>query len=132
MNLHAIVRPVIGAVNPNRIVTWIRSTGYTTNAAGARTPSTAPGVNVDAQIQAMTARDLQHKDLQNIQGVMRAVYLFGNVAGVIRADKKGGDLLQFSQNLGETVQTWLAVAILETWTPDTAGWCKVAVLLQNE
>ncbi len=129
MNLHGIVRGAINAVNPDQVVTWRRSNGYDTNAAGKRTPTYAD-TTVGAQVQASSASDLQHVDFLNVQGVKRSVYLFGNVQGTVRPDVKGGDLLVFPQNIGGTPATWLVVAVIETWNPDAAGWCKVGVVLQ--
>ncbi len=62
----------------------------------------------------------------SMQAVMRKVYMYGNVVGIVRADKTGGDLLYFPQVPGGTAQEWLAVVIFETW-PD---WCAVGVALQ--
>ncbi len=113
------------------MVDWSRNTGYTTGADGTRTP-TYVTTTVGAQIQALTGKDLQHRDMQNIAGVKRAAYLFGNVQSVVRADGKGGDLLTFPQNIGDQPQKWLIVAVLETWNPDVAGWCKVGIVLQDD
>ena len=55
------------------------------------------------------------------QGTIRAAYLYGNLAGVVRPDSKGGDLVEFNS------QSWLVVKVLETW-PD---WCKVAIVYQG-
>jgi hypothetical protein len=130
MNLHGIVRGAIGTVNPDQAVTYRASTGYSTGADGTRTPTYAADVTVSAQVQALSGQDLKHTDFLNIQGVKRAVYLFGNTQGVVRPDVKGGDLLVFPQALGGTPQTWLVVVVLETWNPDRLGWCKVGVVLQ--
>jgi hypothetical protein len=131
MNLHALVRGAINTVNPDQLVTWRRNTGYTTGAAGDRVPQYVDTPDVGAQVQAATGKDLQHRDMMNVQGVVRSVYLFGNVQGVVRPDAKGGDVLVFPQNRGDTPQPWLVVAVLETWNPDAAGWCKVGVVLQD-
>ncbi len=130
MNLHAAVRGPINAVNPDQSITWRQSTGYTTGAAGARVGTYTDFTGVGAQVQALTGKELQHRDMLNITGVTRGVYLFGNVQSVVRPDAKGGDLLVFPQNRGGTPQTWLVVAVLETWNPDATGWCKVGVVLQ--
>jgi len=82
------------------------------------------------QVQALSAEDLKHPNFLNVQGVKRAVYLFGNVQGTVRPDAKGGDLLVFPQNRGGLNRTWLVVAVFETWTPDAQGFCKVGVVLQ--
>lgn len=131
MNLHGIVRGVIPSVNPDTDIIWQQSNGNTVNAAFKPTPGYAADQPVRGNVQALTGKDLRHPALQNIQGVVRGVYLFGNVQGVVRPDAKGGDLLVFPQMRGGTPQTWLVVAVLETWGVDGGGWCKVAVNLQQ-
>lgn len=126
MNLHAAVRGAVTTVNPDIQATWQQSTGYSTDGGGKRTPGYANST-IPIQVQALTAQDLTHLDYLNIQGVMRAVYAYGNIQGVVRPNLKGGDLLTFAQP-GGVPQIWLVVAVLETW-PD---WCKVAVCLQND
>lgn len=128
MNLHGLVRGVITSVNPDVQVGYWKSNGYTQDATFKQVPSYAHSVQIPAQVQALSGKDLRHEALQNIQGVVRAVYLYGNVQGVVRADMKGGDMFGFAQVPGGTVQYWKVVAVLETW-PD---WCKVAVTLQTD
>lgn len=129
MNLHAIVRGAINSVNPDIVGTWRKSTGATTAADGKRTPgfTDAP---VSLQVQAATGDDLEHTNFANQQGVYRKVYAFGDVEGVVRPDLKGGDLLLFAFN--GVVRNWLVVHVLETWQPDTAGWCCVLAALQED
>jgi hypothetical protein len=124
MNLHAIVTNVISSVNPPQAATLLVSNGSVTNPDGSRVPSYLAAQSVDAQVQALTAREVQHLDSLNIEGVMRAVYLNGFLEGANRALAKGGDILKFGG------QTWLVVQVLETW--DTDNWCKVAVALQTD
>ncbi len=131
MNLHGIVRGAISAVNPDRSITWRRSTGSTTGASGAQTPTYTDATIPRAQIQAASGETLQHTAYQNQQGVFREVWAYGDVQGVVRPELKGGDLLLFAPTLGGTVRTWLVVHVVETWTPDTAGWCHVLVALQE-
>lgn len=125
MNLHGLVRSAINTVNPDQLITLKRSNGYITDKAGKQIPQyeTLKGM---AQIQAMSSSDLRHTDNLNIQGTMRAVYLQGNWCGVVRADQKGGDILEFGQTPNSPVQTWKVVSVVETW-PD---WSKVIVCLQ--
>jgi hypothetical protein len=130
MNLHQVVRGAITAVNPDMVGIYRASTGYTVDGAGNQTPTYATDAAIDIQVQALTWKDLQHRDMQNIQGVARACYVFGNKQGVARPNVQGGDLLLFPQNVGDANSTWLVVAVLETWTPDAAGWCKVGMVLQ--
>ena len=129
MNLHAVVRDQIPAVNPDRDGTWRHSTGYTTAANGSRTP-TYTDIPVQLQIQSLTGKDLHHMNMLNIQGVQRVVYMYSNVQGVVRTDQQGGDLLLFSQDIGGAVAIWKVVVVLETWTPDVLAWCKLGVTLQ--
>src|SRR5262249_43582502 len=126
MNLHGIVRGAITSVNPDVMVPYYKSTGFTQDAAFRQTPSFATPVTVPCQIQALSGKDLRHAELQNIQGLKRAVYMYGNTQGVDRVEAKGGDLLYFAEVPGGTSRVWKVVTVLETW-PD---WSKVAVVLQ--
>ena len=85
MNLRGLVNSYTQLTNVNIPINWIQSTGYTTNAAGKRTPTNLT-LTVKAQVQALDTTNLQHTDGLNITGVMRSVYMYGNAAGVVRAD----------------------------------------------
>ncbi|OZI63285.1 hypothetical protein CAL28_10680 [Bordetella genomosp. 11] len=74
------------------------------------------------QVQALTGKDLAQLQGLNLQGVVRAIYLYGDTQGVNRPSQKGGDLIIFDS------QTWLTVTVLETWP----GWSKVAATLQMD
>jgi hypothetical protein len=126
MNLHGIVSPAIGTVNPQRLIPYYASAGYTQNAAFKQVPAYADAINIQAQIQALTGKDLRHEALQNIQGLFRGVYIYGNKQGVDRVEAKGGDMFWFAEVPGGTARLWKVLAVLETW-PD---WSKVAVVLQ--
>lgn len=121
MNLHGIVSGAIGAVNPPISATLQQSTGYTTNPDGSRTPAYSDAQPVSIQVQALTASEIRHLDSLNIQGVMRAVYFYGDINGLVRPSSMGGDLVTFNG------QNWLIVQILESW-PD---WTKAAIALQQ-
>ncbi|WP_233343478.1 hypothetical protein [Burkholderia cepacia] len=129
MNLHGIVSGVIGTVNPFVPVTLQQSTGYTTALDGERTPTYATSPQ-SVQVQALTAKEIQHLDGLNIQGVLRKAYLNGDWRGVYRATNQGGDLLQFAAVAGVSASlqgtTWKVVQVFETW-PD---WCALAIQLQ--
>lgn len=127
MNLHGIVRGAITTVNPDLLVPYYRSAGYGKDSTFAQTPQYAAPVNVPIQVQALTGRWLQHRDLLDIQGVLRSVHMYGNTQGIVRADKKGGDLLYFPQVPGGQSYFWKVAAVLETW-PD---WCHLAVVMQT-
>jgi hypothetical protein len=121
MNLHRIVSKSVGVVNPMQPITISPSIGSTTGADGKRTPSYGPAVQARAQIQPLQYTDIVQLDGLNIQGKRRALYIDGNWEGIVRADKKGGDLITFSDG-----SSWHVVLVLESW-PD---WCKVAVTEQ--
>ena len=126
MNLRGIANALTQAINSNRSIVWQQSTGYATDASGKRTP-TFNSQTVQAQIQPIDGSDLKHLDSLNIQGVFMSVYLYGNVAGLVRADQKGGDILQFSQVPGGPVHSWVVTMVRETW-PD---WSRVIATLQQ-
>ncbi len=126
INLRAIANSAIQQINPNIIGTLLRSTGYTTQPGGKRAPTFAT-LTGEIQVQAIGAKDLEHMNFLNIQGVMRLVYIWGNWAGVVRADQKGGDILQFPQIPGSEVQDWRVVNVKETWPT----WSSVIVVLQS-
>lgn len=126
IDLRSIANSVIQDVNPNITATWQQSTGgYTTDAAGHRTATTA-ATTVEIQAQALAGDALKQIDGLNIQGVMRNVRMSGNLQGAIRADQRGGDTLAFPEFPGGAVKSWRVVHVLETWPT----WCSVVVVLQ--
>ena len=125
MNLHAIAGPCVAAVNPWVVAAIQRSTGYTTSGDGDRVPTYATPADVQCQMQALQYNDIMQLDSLNIQGVKRAIYMNGNWQGLVRSDKKGGDLITMPDGT-----VWLVVLELENWS-STDGWCKVAVTQQN-
>ncbi|HIE4429983.1 TPA: hypothetical protein ACXM9H_000954 [Burkholderia multivorans] len=130
MNLYSIVSGVIGTVNPFVPVTLQQSSGtYDTAPDGSRTPHYNASLQ-SVQVQALSAKEIQHLDGLNIQGVLRKAYLNGDWRGVYRATNQGGDLLQFAAAPGVPASlqgtTWKVVQVFETW-PD---WCALAIQLQ--
>lgn len=132
LNLHSIVRGAIGAVNPEIVGQWVESTGYFQDVDFSQVPQYAAPATVGLQVQALGARDLQHPNFINVQGVKRSVHMFGNTQGQVRIDAKGGDLLKFPQVLGGQIYTWLVVVVFETWNPTGPGWCRLGVVLQTD
>lgn len=126
MNLRSIVNGAIQGINSDTVVTWVQSNGYSTSPDGTRTPNQS-SQDVSANVQALSGTDLRHVDGLNIQGVMRSVYLYGDVEGIVRADGKGGDILQFPEVPGGTIRNWLVTQVMETWPT----WCRVIVTLQQ-
>src|SRR5579859_3307653 len=106
-NIHALVSGAIATVNPFVSATVQRSTGYTTSPDGTQVPAYT-SFGISCQVQALAYKDLVQLDGLNIQGVRRAIYLTGWVAGVVRADRKGGDLIVFPTGTLPEGNTWLA------------------------
>lgn len=125
IDIYGLANSVIQDVNPDSSISWVRNSGYTTDDAGKRTATTTT-TTILAQIQGLSASDLRHIDGLNIQGVMRSVHMKGNVQGVVRADSKGGDILQFPEIPGESNKNWRVIQVMETW-PE---WSRVIVVLQ--
>jgi hypothetical protein len=120
MDLRGLANGVTATVNPNKTVTVRRSTGYTIGAGRKQVPAYADPVTGPAQIQALDANDIKQLDGLNIQGTVRAIYLRGVLAGVVRPDGTGGDLVEIG------AETWLVVKVLEGWPT----WTKAAIVLQ--
>lgn len=121
MNLHALVRSSIQAVNPDTYGTLRQSRGYSTADDGSQVPYYMDPIDVYLQVQPISTGDLEKLDGMNIQGELWAVYLNGrNWDGIVRADRRGGDMLTFFGH------QHLVVNVLEQW-PD---WCKLAVVRQ--
>jgi hypothetical protein len=130
MDLRSLANSVSSAVNPNMIVTVAASTGSTPGTADngyKQTPTYATPVDGPAQLQALDSSDLKQIDGLNLQGVLRAIYLRGALAGVIRAGGSGGDLVTIAAPAPAQFRgTWLVVKVLETWPL----WTKAVINLQ--
>ncbi len=120
MDLRGLANGVSSTVNPNQTVRVSRSTGYTIGTGRKQVPSYAAPVEGPGQVQALDGKDLQQLDGLNIQGTIRAIYLRGVLAGVVRPDGTGGDLVEIG------AETWLVVKVLEGWPT----WTKAAIVLQ--
>lgn len=121
MNLHGIVSPLIGAVNPHVIAMIEVSTGNTTLADGTRVPTFAKAVAVTVQVQPITGGELRQLEGLNLQGEFTGIYLNGHIDGLVRQDNKGGDKITLPDG-----KVYLVTTVLEDW-PD---WMKVAVTRQ--
>ena len=124
MDLRGLANGVTSTINPNETVTVLRSTGFTIGAGAKQIPSFAAPVTGPAQVQALDANDIKQLDGLNIQGTIRAIYLRGTLAGVVRPNQTGGDIVK---RKNET-ESWLVVKVLESW-PD---WTKAAIVLQGQ
>jgi hypothetical protein len=130
MNLANIANAAIASVNPNFIGQVKSNAGYTTADDGTRSPVFAVTAGVPMQVQALTSRELDHIDGLNVQDIVRAIYVNGQLEGLDRPDVRGGDLLLAPTGMTlAALDTWLVRQVIEGW--DAGGWCKVAAVLQN-
>lgn len=127
MNLHAIVSPAIGVVNPPVFCALMISTGYTIQPDGTQSPTYATFNDVPVQVQALGYTDLIKMGGLNIEGTRRKGYFYGNIEGVDRQAIKGGDLVMMpSLPTFPGPTTWLVAQVLEHFE----GWTSVALTLQ--
>lgn len=118
MDLRTIANQVSNTVNPNIVVSVQTSNGFTIGAAGRQSPQYNSPIVGPAQIQALDNVDLKKIEGMNLSGSIRALYMRGNLAGVIRPDSKGGDLVTIAPAPGVPalfVGTWLIAKVLESW-----------------
>lgn len=128
MDLRSIANQVSDTVNLNIPVTLQSSTGFTTGAGLRQVPTYTPTAGF-AQVQALDNSDLKQLDGLNIQGSIRAIYFKGVLAGVVRANTQGGDLVVISASPAvppALVGTWLIVKTAESWP----NWTKAIIVLQ--
>jgi len=125
MNLHGIAAPIISAVNPMQPVTVLVSNGSIVKPDGTRAPTFSVALNVLGQIQPISTRDMAQLEGINLGGIRWKVYLYGEVDSIVRAERKGGDLVVLTS--GRHRGTWLVVQVLEQF-PD---WCCAAIVFQN-
>lgn len=95
LNLHAIVRSSITAVNPDEDFLLIQSVGET-NVKGVITASYADAVQIKAQMQSLSGDDLQQFDNTLRTEIDRKFYLYSQAlkpAGQIRIKSRTGDFL---------------------------------------
>jgi hypothetical protein len=126
VNLHGIISGAIGTINPFVSATVKRSSGYSLAPGGIQTPAYTT-FSISCQVQALSYTDITQLDGLSIQGVRRKIYLTGNVEGIVRADRRGGDLIIFPNGTLPEGNTWLAALALESW-PD---WVSIAITLQT-
>jgi hypothetical protein len=127
MNLNAIAGPVVSAVNPWTPATLSLSSGSSTNPDGTQVAKfQVPPIPVSAQVQALSFRDIQQIEHLNLQGTRVAIYLNGKIDGLVRVQKKGGDLITIAT--GAHAGVYLVAMVLEQW----GDWAKVATTLQND
>lgn len=116
MNLQNIAVGAIAAVNPQVSSVIKVSTGSTTSPSGLPTPTYRTVVGVPVQVQPMTYKDLVQVEGLNLNGTKRGIYVNGRVDGLVRVERKGGDLITpltalFSGFIAGAVLTATAVGL---------------------
>lgn len=124
INLHALVRPVITAVNPDQPVIILACIGQDVDGAYHPQPLYAPAAEAMAQPQPVPDKTLQVLVQQRENSVWHDFYLGGDWNGLNRAREQGGDLLYWDGF------EWLVDQVLERWNP-TAGWTKIRCVQQR-
>lgn len=122
MNLNAIAGAVVSTILPQVLLTIEVSTGYTTAADGSQVPTYAAPQTVLGSLQALSSNELAQMESLNIQNVTTKIFINGAINGLVRADKKGGDIITTPDG-----SVWLVSTVLEDW-PD---WSCVGVTKQN-
>lgn len=127
MNLRGLANSAIQGINPNSPMTVRISDGtYAIDPATRRQVPNYIDYPAMGNVQALDGDDLGQVNSLNIQGTIRAVYLYGNVSGVIRPDGVSVSRLVFTSNESGVCKEreWNVFKVLESW----ATWCKVAVV----
>lgn len=117
INLHALVRPLIAAINPDQPVIILQSAGFAV-VDFEQKPVWSPAVPVMAQPQPVPDKVLQFLAQQRGNSIWHDFYLSGEWNGLRRATEQGGDLLYWNGF------EWQVDQVLEAWAP-TVGWTKV-------
>lgn len=119
IDVRAIANATIQPINGDVSVTIRKNTGYTIG-AGRRQYPTYNNITGMAQVQALDNKDLIKLEGLKLQGNIRALYLKGNLHGIIRAEQLGNDMVIYDSRV------WLIAKVLETWPT----WTKVVILEQ--
>jgi len=124
INLLALTRSAIAAVNPDQPVVILACVGQDVDGVYDPEPVYLPAVMVPAQSQPVPDKTLQLLVQQRDNSIWHDFYLSGNWSGLVRAQEKGGDLLYWNGF------EWLVDQVLEAWNP-TAGWTKIRCIQQR-
>jgi len=104
VNLRGIANSVSSTVNRNILVSLQVSDGWVMGAGQRQVPQYKRAISGPAQIQALDGNDLKQIEQLNLQGALRALYMYGNLAGVIRPDQRGGDLVTIKSGRTTSIQ----------------------------
>lgn len=129
MNLRGIANNAIQGINPNIPVVVRLPAGYAIDPLTRKQVPAYTNTPAQGQLQALDGDDLKQIAGLNIQGSIRAMYLYGSVAGVIRPDGSSQSHVVFTSNEAGVTKSreWGVFKVLESWQT----WCKVAIVYQD-
>lgn len=129
MNLRGIANNAIQGINPNISVVVRLPNGYTIDPLTRKQVPVYTDTPAMGQLQALDGDDLKQVSGLNIQGTIRAMYLYGSLAGVIRPDGSSQSHIIFTSNEAGVTKSrqWGVFKVLESWQT----WCKVAIVYQD-
>ncbi|QHJ83104.1 MAG: hypothetical protein [Caudoviricetes sp.] len=129
MNLRGIANNAIQGINPNISVVVRLPNGYTIDPLTRKQVPAYIDTPAKGQLQALDGDDLKQMLGLNIQGTIRAMYLYGSLAGVIRPDGSSQSHVVFTSNEAGVTKSreWGVFKVLESWQT----WCKVAIVYQD-
>ena len=122
LNLHAIIRGAIEAVNDDVDGTVSMSTGAA-NVRGILTPTFSP-VTARLQVQAQQHNPIQHERNLEYSGGYLTIYAFGNFQDIERRSQSGGDVINIAT--GPRAGWYYVTQTLEWWD----DWCAFEVTNQ--
>lgn len=130
INLRGIANSAIQSINPNQSIDVSVPDGYIINPDTLLQEPKYILETVQGNVQSLSSDDLKQMDGLNIEGTLRAVYVYGNYGGVLRPDGQPNSILRFVTNESGVTKArdWNVYKVLEAWPM----WCKVAVVLQTE
>ena len=123
MNLHEIVSSAISSINPFQEITIISRGGYMVNDFGEQVVCKDKETKVMADVQPVSAEDIQFINNYNQSSVYKSFYVSEDVHGVNRQLAKAGDLIIWNGN------TYYITSLKEGWY-DTCGWNHFIGVLQ--
>jgi hypothetical protein len=127
MNLRSIANGATQSVNPNVRGMLYRSVAATAQPSGHRTPAFADPITLPMQVQMLTTREAAQLDGVNKAGSTFKIYMNGQVQGLNRATKSGGDKIQLLSGKYAGL-TFLTTSVMEEWP----AWTCVSATLQNK
>lgn len=132
MNLHAMVRGPVTAVNRDQPFTLYRSAGtFSRDAVTMRnTPDVMPGVSVSGQVQSLRPDQIVHAEKLTHGETVRRIYLHADSDaasrpwGAWRPLARVGDYIDDGQG-----NRWQVDAVLEDFSAE--GWVSLQIILQT-